>query len=154
MPGPRVGESAPDFELPNQFGEPVHLESLRGRPVVVVFFPFAFSGICTGELGELRDNREIFAAAGAQVLAVSVDSKFTQRAYAQAEGYDFPLLADFWPHGAVARRFGVFDERDGMALRGTFILDAAGVVRYRVVNPRGKARDLDGYRSALAAISG
>ncbi|GHG44236.1 peroxiredoxin [Sinomonas cellulolyticus] len=150
---PAVGELAPDFELPNQFGEPVRLSAFRGRPVVVIFFPFAFSGICTGELCEIRDGWDAFADVEAEVLAVSVDSKFAQRAYAAAEGYEFSLLADFWPHGEVARRYGVFDEASGMALRGTFILDAEGVVRYRVVNPRGQARDMQEYRAALAEIS-
>lgn len=151
---PAVGETAPDFELPNQYGEPVRLSSFRGRPVVVIFFPFAFSGICTGELCEVRDGWDAFAKVDCEVLAISVDSKFAQRAYAASEGYEFSLLADFWPHGEVAQRYGVFDDRDGMALRGTFILDAEGVVRYRVVNPRGQARDIAEYRRALAQITG
>ncbi|MDQ4502283.1 peroxiredoxin [Sinomonas sp. ASV322] len=149
---PEVGAEAPDFDLVNQFGEPVRLSSLRGRPTVVLFFPFAFSGICTSELCEIRDNWAPFADVDAQVLAISVDSKFALRAYAESEGYDFTLLADFWPHGEVARRYGVFDESSGMALRGTFILDAEGIVRYRVVNPRGQARSLAEYRDALSAV--
>ncbi len=149
-----VGDPAPDFELANQFGEPVRLSDLRGRNVVVVFYPFAFSGICTGELCEIRDNLGLFENADATVLAVSVDSKFAQRAYAEKEGYSFDLLADFWPHGAVASAYGVFDADSGMALRGTFIIDAAGIVRYVVVNPRGQARDLAEYRAALAGLGG
>jgi peroxiredoxin len=127
---PAVGEPAPDFELTNQFGEPVRLSSFRGQNVVLVFYPFAFSGICTGELCEIRDNLAVFEDARATVLAVSVDSKFSLRAYAEKEAYGFDLLADFWPHGAVARTFGVFDEETGMAGRGTFIIDAAGIIRY------------------------
>ena len=107
---PAVGQPAPDFELANQFGEPVRLSDFRGRNVVVVFYPFAFSGICTGELCEIRDNLAMFEYTDAAVLAVSVDSKFALRAYAEQEGYGFDLLADFWPHGAVAREFGVFDD--------------------------------------------
>lgn len=151
---PAVGEPAPDFELVNQFGEPVRLSDFRGRNVVIVFYPFAFSGICTGELCEIRDNLALFEDADAAVLAVSVDSKFAQRAYAEQENYSFDLLADFWPHGAVAGAYGVFDAGSGMAKRGTFILDAAGIVRYVVVNPRGEARDLKEYRAALAALGG
>ena len=156
VPGgvPGVGDSAPDFELANQFGEPVRLSDFRGRNVVIVFYPFAFSGICTGELCEIRDNLALFEDADAAVLAVSVDSKFAQRAYAEKEGYGFDLLADFWPHGAVASAYGVFDPESGMALRGTFIIDAAGTVRYVVVNPRGQARDLAEYRTALAGLGG
>lgn len=149
---PALGEAAPDFELVNQFGEPVRLSELRGRNVVLVFFPFAFSGICTGELCEIRDNLALFEDADAVVLGISVDSKFAQRAYAEKEGYAFDLLADFWPHGAVAERYGVFDADSGMARRGTFIIDAAGTVRYVVVNPRGQARDFTAYRAALAGL--
>lgn len=151
---PAVGEPAPEFELLNQFGEPIRLSDFRGRTVVLVFYPFAFSGICTGELCELRDNLALFEDADAVVLGVSVDSKFAQRAYAEKEGYAFDLLADFWPHGAVASRYGVFDAGSGMAKRGTFIIDASGVVRYVVVNPRGQARDFAEYRAALAGLTG
>jgi peroxiredoxin len=151
---PAVGEAAPDFGLLNQYGEPVRLSELVGRSVVLVFFPFAFSGICTGELCEIRDNLALFEDADAVVLGISVDSKFAQRAYAEKEGYDFDLLADFWPHGAVAEQYGVFDPESGMAKRGTFIIDASGIVRYVVVNPRGQARDFAGYRAALAGLAG
>jgi peroxiredoxin len=149
---PAVGAPAPDFELSNQFGEPVRLSSFRGQNVVLVFYPFAFSGICTGELCEIRDNLAMFEDANARVLAISVDSKFSLRAYATQEGYSFDLLADFWPHGGVASAYGVFDADSGMAKRGTFIIDAAGRVRYSVVNPRGQARDLQEYRTALAGL--
>ncbi|PRB41919.1 peroxiredoxin [Arthrobacter sp. MYb23] len=150
---PRAGQLAPDFELLNQYGEPVRLADFRGRNVVVVFFPFAFSGICTGELCEIRDNIAAFKDSNATVLAVSVDSKFVQRAYAEHEQFGFDLLADFWPHGAVAKTYGVFDEASGMALRGTFIVDASGIVRYAVVNPRGQARDFSEYRRALSSLA-
>ncbi|WP_083706374.1 peroxiredoxin [Arthrobacter sp. QXT-31] len=150
---PAVGEQAPDFTLVNQFGEPVRLADFRGRNVVVVFYPFAFSGICTGELCEIRDNLAVFEHADAEVLAVSVDGKFSLRAYAEQEGYGFSLLADFWPHGAVAEKYGVFDPETGMARRGTFIIDAHGTVRYVVVNPRGQARDLAEYRRILAELA-
>jgi peroxiredoxin len=149
---PALGGEAPDFELPNQFGEPIRLCAYRGRNVVLVFYPFAFSKICTGELCEIRDNIALFDDGNAVVLAVSVDSKFSLRAYAEQEGYGFDLLADFWPHGAVAEAYGVFDRDSGMARRGTFIIDTGGVIRYSVVNPRGQARDLAEYKSALAAL--
>jgi len=150
---PAVGEPAPDFELVNQFGEPIRLSSFRGQNVVLVFYPFAFSGVCTGELCEIRDNLAAFEDARATVLAVSVDSKFSLRAYAEKEGYGFDLLADFWPHGAVASTYGVFDQEIGMAGRGTFIIDAAGTIRYVVVNPRGQARELAEYRDVLAGLA-
>ncbi|MDJ0357069.1 peroxiredoxin [Paenarthrobacter sp. PH39-S1] len=149
---PVVGEAAPDFDLPNQFGERISLASLRGGNVVVVFYPFAFSGICTGEMCTLRDNLGEFATAKARVLAVSVDSKYTLRAYAEAEGLDFDLLADFWPHGEMARRYGVFDDERGMAGRGTFVIDAAGILRDAFSTPTGQARSLDRYRQALVKL--
>jgi mycoredoxin-dependent peroxiredoxin len=149
---PAVGGTAPDFELVNQYGEPVRLSAFRGRTVVLVFYPFAFSGICTGELCEIRDNLALFEEADATVLAVSVDSKFSLRAYVAQEGYTFDLLADFWPHGAAASLYGVFDADSGMARRGTFIIDAGGTIRYSVVNPRGQARDFGEYRKALAGL--
>ncbi len=150
-----VGERAPDFTLRDQYGTPTTLSSFRGdRNVVLVFFPFAFSGICTGELNEVRDDLGSFASADVQVLAVSCDSAFAHRAWADVEGYFFPLLSDFWPHGAVARAFGVFDEDHGMALRGTFLLDRDGVVRWTLVNEPGKRRDFTAYREALREITG
>ncbi|MFI7133958.1 peroxiredoxin [Nonomuraea sp. NPDC050153] len=144
-----VGALAPDFELQDQHGTPVSLSQFRGTKVVLVFYPLAFSGICHGELSALRDQ----PLDGAQLLTVSVDSMFTHRAWADREGYAFPLLSDFWPHGQVARAYGVFDEAKGFALRGTFIIDGDGVIRWSVVNPTSAARDVADYTKALADIS-
>lgn len=143
-----VGVPAPDFELQDQHGTPVKLSGFRGRKVVLVFYPLAFSGICRSELAALRD-----LPGDAQVLTVSVDSLFTHRAWAEQEGYLFPLLSDFWPHGQVARAYGVFDDAKGVARRGTFIIDGEGVIRWSVVNPIGSARDIAAYTKALADIS-
>jgi peroxiredoxin len=147
-----VGSVAPDFELKNNHGTPVRLSELRGSRVLVVFFPFAFSGICTGELCELRDNISLFERDDVTLLAVSCDPMFTQKAWAEQENYSFDLLSDFWPHGAVAREYGVFDEDNGLSIRGSFLIDEEGVVRWAVVNGRGQARDFAGYREALAAL--
>ena len=146
------GQPAPDFELPDTHGTPVRLSALRGTPVTLVFFPFVFSGICTSELCELRDNLADFTARGVRLLGISTDAMFAQRAWAEAEGFGFDLLSDFWPHGEVARAYGVLDERSGHALRGSFLIDADGVVRWSVVNPRGQARELAAYREALARL--
>ena len=151
---PALGEFAPDLTLVDTHGTPVTLSELRGTPVAIVFFPFAFSGICTGELCELRDNVAAFDEAGVRLLAVSCDPMFTLRAWAEQEAYTFDLLSDFWPHGAAARAYGVFDETTGHALRGSFLVDADGVLRWSVVNPRGQARPLSAYREALAALAG
>lgn len=150
------GSSAPDFTLKNQHGEDVSLADLRGKPVLLVFFPFAFSGICTGEFCEIRDNlAALHEAAGAEVtvLAISVDHFFANRAFADSENYTFDVLSDFWPHGGVAQAYGVFNDKVGAANRGAFVIDAAGVVRWSVQNPIGEARDFAAYRDALAALS-
>ncbi|WP_402469420.1 peroxiredoxin [Isoptericola aurantiacus] len=149
---PVAGDPAPDLTLPDTHGTPTHLADLRGEPVLVVFFPFAFSGLCTDELGELRDNLGEFEAAGVQVLAVSTDPVFALKAWQEVEGFGFDLLSDFWPHGAAARAFGVFDDESGHALRGSFLVDADGIVRWSVVRPRGRRRDLDAYLQAIAQV--
>jgi peroxiredoxin len=148
-----VGDQAPDFELKDQHGTPVKLSSLRGSTnVVLAFYPLAFSGVCGGELNAMRDEFPEVSRDDVELLTVSVDSGFTHRAWADAEHYDFALLSDFWPHGAVARSYGVFDEDKGIATRGTFIIDTEGVVRWKVVNPIPQARDIADYQKALAAL--
>ena len=127
------------------------LAALRGAPVVVLFYPWAFSSICRGELAAVRDDYDRFTAAGARVLAVSCDSMFTLRAYADVEGIGFDLISDHWPHGEIARAYGVFDEQAGCALRGTFVVDADGVLSWQMVNGIGEARDLADVLDRLAA---
>jgi mycoredoxin-dependent peroxiredoxin len=148
-----VGQEAPDFTLVDQHGEPVTLSSFRGRKnVVLLFFPYAFSGTCTGELCTIRDRLPAFDNDDTVTLAVSIDHKFAQRAFAEKEGYTFPLLADFWPHGATAQAYGVFAEDKGAALRGTFIIDKAGVVRWTVLHGISEARDADEYEKVLSTL--
>ena len=144
---------APDFELPNQFGEHVRLTDFRGiRPVALVFFPLAFSSTCTTELCELRDNIALFADSSVELLGVSVDSKATLRAFAAAEGYDFNLLADFWPHGAIAKEYGVFLPEKGFANRASFLIDTRGIIRASFITAPGEARSLAAYRAALEEL--
>ena len=145
-----VGDTAPDFTTRNQHGQDVTLSALRGSPVVLVFSPWAFSGICTGELCALRDDLGRYDAVGARVLALSCDPMFALRAFADAEGLTFDLLTDHWPHGSIARRYGVFDEAVGVAHRGSFVLDADGRVTWRVLNGIGEARDIAAHLQALA----
>ena len=146
-----VGDQAPDFTLKDQNNQAWTLSELRGdRNVLVVFYPLAFSGICTGELDQLRDNLAEFA--DVQVLAVSVDSGYTLKAWSDQQGYDFPLLSDFWPHGKVAQDYGVFNDKAGMANRGTFLVDTDGVIRFAEMNQPGEARDQTVWKQALAAL--
>jgi mycoredoxin-dependent peroxiredoxin len=144
---------APDFDLPNQFGEHVRLSQFRGvRPVALVFFPLAFSSTCTSELCALRDNIALFKENGVELIAVSVDSKATLRAFAEDEGYDFTLLADFWPHGAVSKEYGVFLENKGFATRATFLIDTAGIIRASFITAPGEARPIAAYREAVREL--
>jgi peroxiredoxin len=147
-----VGAAAPDFELKDQHGAPVRLSGLRGRRIVLVFYPLAFSRVCQGELSAIRDEFVASAPDDVRVLTVSVDSMFSHRVWADQEGYTFSLLSDFWPHGEVARSYGVFDEEKGLALRGTFIIDAEGVIRWKIVNEIGSARDVVEYQNVLGGI--
>lgn len=150
---PEVGTEAPDFTLKDQNNQEVTLSSFRGdRSVLVVFYPFAFSGICTGELCAVRDDLSSFQNAEVQILAVSVDHPFALKAWSDAQGYQFPLLADFWPHGRVAQVYGVFNDAAGFALRGTFLVDKTGTVQFAEVNGPGEARDQDAWKKALAAV--
>lgn len=148
-----VGTAAPDFELKDQSGNSVALSSFKGaKNVVLMFYPFSFTGTCTGELCEIRDNLDAFQGDDVQVLAVSCDSPFTQKVFAERENYTFPVLSDFWPHGSVARSYDVFVEERGCALRGTFIIDKTGTIRWSVVHGLGEARDSVEYRKALADL--
>ena len=148
-----IGDLAPDFQLNDQHGTPVRLSGLRGsKHVVLVFYPLAFSGVCSGELCAMRDSFPEAGREDVEVLTVSVDSMFVHKAWSDREGYQFGLLSDFWPHGDVARSYGVFDEERGVAKRGTFIIDKTGVVRWKVVNDIPQARDLADYSKALAQL--
>ncbi len=148
-----IGSVAPDFELSDQHGAKVSLSSFKGKKnVVLLFYPFSFTGTCTGELCAMRDDLSSFQNDNVELLAISCDSMFTQRVFAEKEGYNFPVLADFWPHGAVAQAYGIFDEARGCALRGTFVIDKEGVIRWQIVNGLGDSRSNDEYKAALAAL--
>lgn len=146
---PGVGDPAPGFISRNQFGAALDLADLSGAPAVLVFYPYAFTGICTSELHALQDLSAQFADRGARVVALSCDSMFTLRTFADTEGFTFDLVTDHWPHGAIASRYGVFDPERGCAVRGSFVLDAAGVVRWSVINKIGEARDIAAHLAAL-----
>ena len=148
-----VGDVAPDFVLKDQDKNEVRLADFRGsKNVVLVFYPKSFTGVCQGELCAIRDDIADFSNDDVQTLAVSVDTDAVHKAWANDQGYTFPLLADFWPHGEVARQYGVFHDASGLALRGTFVIDKEGIVRYKVVNAIPDARDHDEYKKVLASL--
>src|SRR3712207_4381657 len=148
-----VGDVPPEFILPAQDLQVVSLADLRGTPALLVFSPFAFSRICTGELCQLRDELATYTDAGVRVLAISTDPAPTLKAWREQEDFDFPLLSDFWPHGAVAQTYGVFNDKAGMAVRGTFLLDAEGRVAFTEVNGPGDAREQSGWKDAVAQLA-
>ena len=148
-----VGQLAPDFTLSDQNGVDVTLSSFRGdKSVLIVFYPFAFTGTCTGELTAVNAHVASFETDERTVLIVSCDTKYAQRVFAENEDYQFRLLSDFWPHGKVAQDYGVFLESRGCALRATFLVDLEGVVRWSVVQGLGEARDVEAYEAAFAAL--
>ena len=148
-----IGDRAPDFELENQFGEKIRLGDFRGeKNVVLLFFPKAFTRNCTAELCAIRDDQADFVSGEVVTLGVSCDSPAVQKAFAATQGYDFDLLSDWWPHGTTAQAYGVFIEKRGFPLRATFIIDKAGIVRWKVVNPTSDIRSNDDYRAALAKL--
>ena len=149
-----VGSPAPDFTLKNQDGQEVSLSDFRGdKAVLLVFFPFAFSGICTGELCSVRDDLSSFQNDQVQILGISCDTTWSLKVWAQQEGYEFPLLSDFWPHGAVSESYGIFSSDLGFAFRGTFLIDRDGVVQFLERNGPGDARDQQGWRDALEDLA-
>jgi peroxiredoxin len=149
-----VGVRAPDFLLKDQNNQEVRLSDFRGRKaVLLVFYPLAFSRRCHGELTEIQENLPAYTGDHLQVLTVSVDSVYSHKVWADQEGFDFPLLADFWPHGSVATDYGVFDPERGYANRGTFLIDTGGIVRWAEMNGPGEARDQKAWRTALAALT-
>ena len=149
------GEQAPDFALRDQNNEEVRLSSFGGtKAVLIVFYPFAFTGICTGELSRVRDDLDTFQNDDVQVVTVSCDSPYSHKIFSMREDLEFPLLADFWPHGAVAQAYGVFNEQIGAANRGTFLVDRDGVVRFAECNRIGEGREPAAWETAIKSIAG
>lgn len=149
----KVGDIAPDFTLSNQYGEQVSLSSFRGKKnVVVMFYPFAFTGICTGELCTIRDRQLDFDNDDTVTLSISCDSVPSLKVFATQENLTHNLLSDYWPHGTVSTAYGVFLEDKGFATRGSFVIDKEGVIRWMVINGPGEARSADDYVEALAAL--
>jgi peroxiredoxin len=153
-PGPSrglaAGTPAPDFSLRDQFGQDVALSSYAGsKSVLLVFFPWAFSSVCSGELAGIRDRLAEFMTFGSEVLAISTDPTYSLRVFADTDGLNFPLLSDFWPHGAVASAYGVFDAELGVARRSSFVVDRDGIVRWSVHHAISDARDLGDHLAHL-----
>ena len=147
------GAEAPGFTLKDQNGQPVSLSDFRGaKNALLVFFPLAFTGICQGELDEIRDNLQKYDNDDTTTLAISVGPPPTHKVWATHSGFTFPVLADFWPHGAVAQAYGVFNDDAGFANRGTFVVDRSGIIRFSEMKQPGEARDQTVWTDALKAL--
>jgi mycoredoxin-dependent peroxiredoxin len=145
-----IGDTAPEFSLRDQNNEQVALSSFRGsKAALLIFYPFAFTGICTGELNRVRDELATFQNDDVQVLTISCDSPYAHKIFSERESFEFPLLSDFWPHGAVAQAYGVFNDKVGVAERGTFLVDRDGVVRFAEHNAIGEGRDPAAWQAAI-----
>lgn len=149
-----VGDTAPDFTLRDQNNRPIELAAYRGRKdVLLVFFPLAFTGTCESELGMLRDQLPLFENDDTAVIAISVGSSPSHKVWSGSQGFLFPIVSDFWPHGAVARAYGVLNEKSGYANRGTFLVDRTGVIRFAEMNDPGVPRDQRLWVDALSALA-
>nr|WP_218877330.1 peroxiredoxin [Nocardioides marinisabuli] len=149
-----MGGPAPDFTLRDQFGQDVTLSSYRGvKAVAILFYPYAFSGVCTSEMAGVRDRLAEFMTFDTEVLAISCDPMFALRAFADADGLNFPLLSDFWPHGEVSRAYDVLDEAVGAPRRSSYVVDKQGLVRWAVHNANPEGRDLDEHLRQLTALA-
>jgi peroxiredoxin len=152
--GLSIGGPAPDFTLRDQFGQDVTLSSFVGsKAVLLVFYPYAFSNVCTGEMSQIRSRLDEFMTFGTEVLAISCDPMHSLRAFADDDGLNFPLLSDFWPHGAVTRAYDVFDEAKGHPRRSSYVVDRAGMVAWSVHNPTSEGRDLGEHLRQLQQVA-
>ncbi len=148
-----VGEPAPAFSLRSQSKEEVSLAGLRGRKTLVVFIPFPFTGICDGELCELRDNLAQLNSMDANVVVITCDTVPANARWAADNSFEFPVLSDFWPHGAAAQAYGCFNDTFGVAMRATYVLDPDGVVREIIATDSlGEPRHVSSYHASLAAL--
>jgi peroxiredoxin (alkyl hydroperoxide reductase subunit C) len=148
-----IGAPAPAFSLQDSSREMVSADDLKGRKTLLVFIPFPFTGNCEAELCTLRDHLADLNELDANVVAITCDTPFANGAWSQQNGFGFPVLSDFWPHGEVCKAYGAFNEATGSANRTTFVLDEAGVVRRIIATESlGVIREYDAYVEALGKI--
>ena len=148
-----VGSAAPDFSLHSTPDQSVSLSEFRGRNIILAFYPADWSPVCGDQLALYNELLEEFGKHDAQLLAISVDGAWCHAAFARDRHYHFPLLADFEPKGAVARKYGVYDDKDGVAERALFVIDDAGTIRWSHLSPMGVNPGADGILKALERIT-
>ena len=144
----RTGDAAPEFDLAVSHEERVRLSDFRGRSnVLLVFHPFAFTGVCEDEARDLQENLPAFRDAGTEIVFVSCDPPAARQAWKKQLGAEYIFASDFWPHGAAAKAYGVFDESTGAPHRGTFLIDRDGTVVWSLV------KEDDAYRDEMVPDS-
>jgi peroxiredoxin len=149
----RVGDVAPDFSLKDHRGEDVTLSRLTGKKVVLGFHPLAWTRVCAEQMKDLESKADRMHELGAVAFGLSVDSTFCKKAWAKSLAIEkTPLLADFWPHGGVAARYGIFREADGFCERAVFVLDGRGVVRFKKIYPIKQVPDIAEIMAELEKI--
>jgi len=146
------GTQAPDFTLHATPDQTVSLTQLRGRPVILAFYPADWSPVCGDQMALYNEVLDEFRRFDAELMGISVDGVWCHVAFAQARGLHFPLLADFEPKGAVATRYGVYRPQDGTSERALFVLDKNGVIRWSHVSPLGINPGADGIIRALESL--
>jgi peroxiredoxin len=151
-PAAAVGQAAPDFSLHSTPDQIVSLAQLRGRPIVLVFYPADWSPVCGDQVSLYNEMLSVFGGYDAQVIGVSVDGAWCHTAFSADRKLRFPLLADFEPKGDVARRYGVYNEQGGVSERALFVIDAEGIIRWRYVSPIGINPGADGILDALESL--
>ncbi len=138
------GDFAPDFTLKDQTGKDISLSSYKGKKIVIGFHPLAWTKVCAEQMKDLERNAKRFEGLGAVALGISVDSSFSKKAWAESLGIKITrLLADFWPHGKVARDYGIFREGDGFSERAVFIVDGAGRITFKKIYPISELPDIE-----------
>jgi len=147
------GSAAPDFTLASAPDRKLALSELRATSVILAFYPADFSPVCGDQMALYNETLDEFRKLDAQLLGISVDSVWCHAAFAAARHLKFPLLADFEPKGAVARQYGVYDEKEGTSGRALFVIDTRGVVRWSYLSPIGVNPGADGILDALEAMN-
>jgi peroxiredoxin len=147
-----AGSAAPDFSLSDASGESISLADYRGRSVIIAFYPADWSPVCGDQLALYNEVLPLFGEYDAQLIGVSVDGKWSHRAYAEDRKLEFPLLSDFEPKGEVSRKYGVYNFEYGQSERALFVIDGQGVIRWSYLSPSNVNPGADGILSALESI--
>ncbi len=148
-----VGTPAPDFTLVSHEREKVSPETLRGKRSMIVFMPYPFTSTCDSEMCDIRDTWSTYQGLDTNVVVITCHPGSTNRVWASQNGYQFPILADYWPHGEVSRLYDSFDEKYGYSKRTTYILDSEGIIRDVFASDvLGEARDYSLYPNALTSL--